>query len=572
MNLSYRGLWAVLLSVCGMATTLQGAEVPIDQRLPEEVVVLFTCPNGAELAEHFHETNFGRMIADPSLADFREQIESGVSEALEQAESETGLSWSDLVALMEGEIAFAVVAPRGEEMGLVLTVEYGVDNEATMDEVIDHLMEGIKSSEQGAEMTVDTIEGVEVTVFEFEAEEGNPFNSLCFFRNEGQLCITSSPAAVESILVRWDGSHSSTLAEADVYSYIMEKCSVDDRAGDLTYFMDPIGLMNAIFGLSPDFAMVGFMVQGQLQNLGLDKLHGIGGTMHMSTEEFDTESHSFIYVDQPATGVMQVFSCPAADLTPPDWVNAEVSQYQCINWDLQTAYSAIETMYDTFNRRPGAFAAQVDAVPLPGGLHIKDDVVDLFVGKIHIVANTGDPADPTTQRMLLAMEVESEDDAQSLVDVIVEQSNGNVEEREFQGSTIYETRDLGAGSAPFNKPAFAIHDGLLVFGSSGASVEEVLRPSGSESPLSQSKNYAAISEHLPEEVSMLAYGESESQYASIYELARSGQLDAATEGVVDFSLLPEFSELAKYFSPSASYAVPDDKGALFVSFGLKSAE
>jgi hypothetical protein len=370
--------------------------------------------------------------------------------------------------------------------------------------------------------------------------------------------------------VRWDGSHSSTLAEADVYSYVMEKCAADGRPGDIAYFVDPIGLMNAIFGLTPDFAMVGFMVQGQLQNLGLDKLHGFGGTMHMATEEFDTESHTFVYVDQPATGIMQVFSCPVADLTPPDWVSADVQQYQCINWDLQVAYSAIESMYDAFNRRPGAFSAQVDSIPLPGGLHIKNDIVDLFAGKIHVVGNMTDPADVNSQQMLFAMEVENDDDAQDLIDVLVEQANGSLEERDFQGTTIYEARDLGPTATPFSQPAFAIHEGMLIFGSSGESVEQVLRPSGSESPLSQSKGYASISEHFPEEVSMLGYNEGSSQFAAIYELVRSGQLDAATEGALDFSLLPEFSELARYFTASASYAVPDDKGALFVGFGLKA--
>jgi hypothetical protein len=570
MKLTSGGLWAAVLSVCGMVTSLQGAEVPIDQRLPEEVVVLLTCPSGAEFAERFQQTNFGQMIDDPALADFRKEIEAGLETAFEQAETETGLSWAELAALIEGEIAYAVVAPRGETMGMVLMLEYGADNEATMDEIVDHLQEGIKDSEQGAEMSVDTIEGVDVTVYEFESDGDTPFNSLCMFRNEGHLCLASSVEAVESILIRWDGSNSSTLAGSEVYSYVMEKCAADGRPGDFAYFVDPVGLMNAVFGLSPEFATAGFFMQQYIGPLGLDKLHGIGGTMHMATEEFDTEIHQFIYADQPATGLMQVFSCTTADATPPDWVSADVQQYQCINWDLQGAYSAIESMYDTFNSRPGAFAAQVDSMTLPGGLHIKDDVVDLFSGQIHLVLNFTDPADITSQEMMIALAVESEDDAHDLVDVLVEQADGNIEERDFQGTTIYESPDLGAAAAPFNQPAFAIHDGLLVFGSSGQLVEQVVRPSGSESPLSQSKGYLAIEGHLPDEVAYMAYTHGESQVAGFYELIRSGQLDAAFEGVVDFSLLPEFTELSKYFTPGAQYAVPDDNGALFVGFGLKA--
>ena len=37
---------------------------------------------------------------------------------------------------------------------------------------------------------------------------------------------------------------------------------------------------------------------------------------------------------------------------------------------------------------------------------------------------------------------------------------------------------------------------------------------------------------------------------------------------IDFSKLPEFEQIAKYFNLTGSYAVPDDDGALFVNFGL----
>ncbi len=571
MKLTCRGVFTGLFSVFGVCWMLPAAEVPIDQRLPEEVVVYASCPNGAQLAERFAETNFGQMINDPALADFRAEIEEGLSRLLADAEEESGLNFADLVGLIEGEVAFAVVAPRGETMGMVMMLEYGVDNESLMDELIGHMQDGIKRSEPSAEMTVDTIEGVEVTMYEFETERDNPFNTLCYFRNDGQLCIASSPAAVESILVRWDGSHSSTLADSDIYGYIMEKCAVDGRPGDLQYFIDPIGLMNSVFGLSPDFAMVGFMVQGQLTNLGLNTLHGFGGTMHMATEQFDSESHSFIYVDQPAKGVMQVFSCPVADLTPPDWVSADVQQYQCINWDIQSAYSAVESMYDTFNRQPGAFSSLIDGLALqaPGRLHIKDDVIDLFSGQVHITSSMADPNDVTSQQMLFALAVEDADDARDLIETLIEESNGNIEERDFQGETIYEGRASG-GNGPFERPAFAILNGLLVIGSSPEAVEGIIRASGSESPLSQSKSFALVREHLPAEVSMFGYAESESQIAALYEMARNGDLDAATEGAVDFGLLPEFEELSHYFTPSASYAVPDDNGALFVGFGLKA--
>jgi hypothetical protein len=75
-----------------------------------------------------------------------------------------------------------------------------------------------------------------------------------------------------------------------------------------------------------------------------------------------------------------------------------------------------------------------------------------------------------------------------------------------------------------------------------------------------------ISEMLPEKASMLGFTDTAATTRLGYESLRAGSLDALTEGEIDFSLLPEFDVISKYFQPSAYYMTPIERGAISVQF------
>jgi hypothetical protein len=56
-----------------------------------------------------------------------------------------------------------------------------------------------------------------------------------------------------------------------------------------------------------------------------------------------------------------------------------------------------------------------------------------------------------------------------------------------------------------------------------------------------------------------------------YEMLKNAEDTDFLEGI-DVKKLPPFEVLEKYLRPSGSYAVPDKKGALFVSFQLKEGD
>ena len=104
--------------------------------LPETTVALLQVPNFQDALEKLKETNMGRMMADESIAPlidgFREETET----TYEDVKEEVGLEFSDLTSLPDGEITFAVIAPRRQNPEYLVMMELNEE-----DGVLDRVME-----------------------------------------------------------------------------------------------------------------------------------------------------------------------------------------------------------------------------------------------------------------------------------------------------------------------------------------------------------------------------------------------------------------------------------------------
>jgi len=73
---------------------------------PEETLVFVRMSNAREFGEHLSETSTGRMLRDPQLKPFVDQLYGRATEIYaEQAEDKVGLTWDDLKKLPQGETA-----------------------------------------------------------------------------------------------------------------------------------------------------------------------------------------------------------------------------------------------------------------------------------------------------------------------------------------------------------------------------------------------------------------------------------------------------------------------------------
>lgn len=558
-------IWLMSTAIlCSLVPGLFGRVVAADddatgaRLLPKNTLIYFSAPSIPDSRKSFESSAMGGLFRDPDMQPFLADVKTQIATWSETVEEHLGVTIDDLLSIPQGELTFALVERPARKLAPVLIVDYDKDKET-----INRLLKKLHESLDGdtAEHSTETIEEVPVQVFKFKDQpKDNPFQTLAYFDDDSCLVFSTEVAALTAVLQRWEGDSTDTLADNDVYKAILDKCQEGSTEPEIVWFINPIGLIQAGLGMAqakvPQAGLAGLF----LPTLGLDRLKGWGGVAYAKTEKFEELYKSFVYADQPK-GVLDVFQFPASELAPPAWVSAQTGSYFSANWNLAQAYQAIETMVDGVYGR-GFTAKQLDAVAEDGPeIHPKRDLIDLLEGRFHVLQGSekSDDEDDSTEQFLLAVHVKDVAQFKKTLSKAVAAGEGQVEQREFNGETIYE---VSAG--PDQLISAAVASGCLVVTNNAAWLERMMR-SGSEPTLADSPEYKKVSRHFPAKVSMLSYASPDSQFKSIYESLRSQENFDFLDGI-DLTKLPPFETVKKYLRPSGSYVVPDAKGALYVEF------
>jgi hypothetical protein len=561
---------AICLTFFGQGL-LRAADVPAERRLPPGVHAFVNIPDAVDMKERFLESNLGQLIQDESLNEFRAQFEEMWEEGSREMEEEIGLSADQMLKVVDGEVTFAVLQPPGRTLGLLLMLQFG-DQKQTLETLLNQAQEEAEG-EADVTRTVETIQDTDVTVYTHEGQEQG-WNKLAYFLRDDYLVLSFGNGVdlLEDVLIRWSGEHDQTFAEDEVFAHIMRECRGDESgAPQLKWFFSPIDLFRAVAmlpqanqgGISPAMAL------GFLPALGLDKFKAIGGVSYISTEEFDTLGRTFLYVNQPTSGLVRFFEFPAVRQEPPAWVPASVSAYSSVNWDVSGAYEAVEALVDFF-QPPGTLANLVEQLSKQGPrIHIKDDVVDSLSGRFQMLGDTRrDVEAASAQPGVFALGLRNADRMADVIARAADSSGGNLTARDFRGKTIYEMSIPNLqGGAP-QTMGVTVDREQLFFATDVQLLEEFLRIEEAEEPLANAPDYRRISSHFPSQTSIISFARPAAQWGPVYEQLRSGQLDAMVEDV-DFSTLPEFERLAGHFSVTGGYAVPAENGALLVNYSLR---
>lgn len=561
---------AALLSlgfaVCAAMQPVRGEDAPaVEQLLPPQTMLMFSVPDVPELKAQGAESLLGKLLADPALQPFLDEVRGKLDEASNAVSEKLGLTLSDLADLPQGEVTFAIVAPKPGKLAGLMLFDYGEHG----DEIEKLLEQGHAAAvEQGCEHSTQMIGDVEVNIYKIPNNDpNNPIKHVAYFSHNSYLGVASDIAALQQVLDRMSGSKRDSLATTDVYSYISEKVEAGDASAAFVWYFDPIGLVQSAVTMIQVQNPQAAMVMGFLPILGIDKLKGMGGTGYFAVDDYDGMSKSFIYVEQPTSGLMNVFQFPAVAMSPPAWVPADAVMYSGINWNAAEAYAAVETLLDSF-QGPGAFERIIDGFAEDEDgpqIHIKKDIVEQLSGLIHIVGNASASSDEPSQDFIVALGLTNEDKVKKLLAKAAKSDGFDGKIREFQGTTVYEMAFDAAGAE--KSLVVTVTGSTLVVGTEPTSVENVIRGKSGGSSLADSAGYKKLAKHMPGKVSILSYQKQDSQLRTGYEQLKS--LDADTLGGLDVSKLPEFEVIQKYLRPSVSYVVPDENGALQVGFTLK---
>lgn len=536
--------------------------VASDRLLPPGVLLHVRVSDVSDLKERLPQTGFGKVYQDESMDKIRAKIEEAFDKGSEEAGKELGFPLSDLLNLPEGEVSLSLIQPAGRTLAGVLIMEIG-DQKETLDKALEKLDEAITG--QGATKKTETIEDVEVTVYEMpKPGSDSEKNTFCYFTEDGKFVGGSDMSVLQDVLTRWEGDSDDVLAEQEVYSYIRKKCATrsNDDSSVVEYYVDPMGLLMAGLNSSEELSTQALMVSAYLPTLGLDKFKAVGGNLDIAEGNYDVHSKSLMYVEQPTSGLIRAFEFPATDLSPPAWIGATAPSYNAMNWDAVGAYNALTEMADTIMGQPGAAAQQVAQAAKQIGFHPKDDLIDHLAGPIVMLSDVNPEATQVGQKFLAAVKLKDSSAIQETLNVILQKAGSQVTERDFEGVKIY---DIQAPNEELH-PAVAIAKDNLFITSHAEMLEAALR--SSDDTLADSVSYKKIAKLMPSNCSIVSFSDLRKQMKPTYDMLKSGKLDGVFEGRVDFSEFPEFEKIEKYFSISGSFTVPDEKGVYSEGFML----
>jgi hypothetical protein len=555
---------AVLLASQAMSA-FAADPVPSDRRLPPGTLGYVSCPNVPRMVSQFRETSFGQMLQDPELEEIRSQLVGMAGPLVQDFEDRVGMPLSDLAALFSGEVTLAAVRPVGQSLGYVTFLDIGEHRD-----ILDRMLANVddRLEDRSATKTTETRNGTEITIYSVPRDNPDtPPYTTAYFVKDSMFVVGSTVSLLESVLNRWDGEHTATFADTPVYGEVMAKCRSGADAQDaFRWFVSPIELVTAGLTLNPEYQMVSIMMNAYLPTLGLNRFKGIGGVLELSTEEFDSVYRSMIYAEPPATGVLKVFQFRPTVEGPPAWVPADAAQFFALDWNVAGAYDAVESIYDAFTGQPGQFERMLNQLGGPGqaaDLHPKRDIIDAFSGTVYGYLIPSEEDDPADMRGVLAIGVTDEDKGRRLLEEAVKSAGGST--AEARGTTVYH---LSGEDSP---GVAAIHAGQIFIADNLERLGQALEGKV-DNPLAESPRFQQVQARIPETVSILSYQDASDQLQTGYEALRSGNFDGLTQGAFDFSVLPPFDAISKYFRPTASYVIPDENGAITVQFTLKAEE
>jgi len=578
---------ALLLAwLAGLAfgqTTRGDDAVPSERRLPRNVVAYASLRNVTEFKEQWSKTLFGQMLNDDALADLRAHAAKHLTEVSEHMESHLGMSLEHLLAIPDGEVAVAAVVLPPSTLAGVLLLDFGEHRE-TVEKLLD---KGNESSEkQGLKRTEEEVDDTHIVSYQREVEDGDKKlqDSGAYFLKDTFLVLGTNAAALKAVLSRWDGKQDRSFADNDTWRYITEKCR-DERSDvhpQFVWFVDPMKLAESVVASQPQLAAQATMVMGLVPTLGIDKFKGLGGAVELAHGDFNSVSRTLIVLDRSPQGVGNLFQFDATAQSPPKWLSADWSGFTALNWNVAKAYGAIEGLVDMF-QGPGALASLIQNLadhPESGNIHVKKDVIDQVTGTVVLAEEQGETGGKSAAGMLFGIQIKNAAAARATLTKVVGLVGGKVNEREFQGETLYDLElpageeDDGGDDAAPRHLGMAVSEGHILVATDVRLLERVLRGTGDGETLADSPAYKRIAARFPAKTASISFSRVDTQYKVILDALKSGQVGNLFGGddVFDFSKLPDFDSIKKYLPPTGSYMEVDSRGLRITSFSLRSSD
>lgn len=587
--------------------------------LPKDTLAYIRIDNADALRTDMRSSSVGQMMNDPQLRPFVSEIYQTMSELFEQVGAQLGLSLDELLAIPTGQVAAAAMpanlSDRDEELAEEETdrdspeaIRRRIEQKRRQQNAIagifileagknlDNLMSLIDRLEEqmiqtGYVRRTTKIEGTTIVKL-LPPRSGPP--EVEYFTKDDTLIFGIGHETAAKALDQWTGkSEEDSLAERSDFTSLMSRCiGSEETRPQMTFFLDPYHLVERIVNRGGAAALVWPLVE----NLGISKIRGLGGSSFQGGETFEGISHFHILLDPPRDGMFGVLRPETGDTTPPNWVPSDASSYSTIHWDFEKTYENLDKLVATFQGAEPMKRFVEDPAQQAVGVSIKDDILSNLTGRYASCSWMEPPIRLNSQTTAFALEIKDALNAKGVIAKIRERRPDDLEVDTIGGIVVYGPRNRqGRRELPENfrqpQPGLIILGKWIIFSDSRELLTRVIRANADAMPrLVNVPEYELVSSELGgkldgEKPFLVSFMRGADSMRLIYDLAKSpdtrGFLRSASENnpfvgrmlaLLEKNELPDFKEFEKYFAPTGGFAYDEPAGMHFGWFTLRSDE
>jgi len=552
--------------------------------LPISTVAVVSVTDAPEMAEKFMNTSLGRMSQDPQLKPLLEHLYGAVVEATAALKDQVGLTLPELLAIPQGELTVALVAPEEGPPAAVVLLDAG--NQLSNARKL--LERGTDALDQSpAVRSEKTVSGTEIVIYD---NVGPQRGQAAYFEKDDTIVAATDVGVLEGMLKVWDGGKGDTLSDNQNFAAIMSRCRGEkDERPQLIGYVDPVGIMRSIAqdNTQMQLALIA------LPALGLDGLSGIGGSVILDTEQFDSILHVHVLLESPRTGVLKMIAFEPGEAKPENWVPADVASYTTLHWNIEKTYKSLAVVYDSFNGE-GALAQELERRILgPTGVDFEKEFLQALDGRITMITRIERPVTLRSRGVLVGLKLADKASIEKVLEKVYKLPDSNVTRETYAGKKYFRVdpprfREMPPEQRP-PMPAFGIVGDYLMVTNQASLLEKVIATSAGSSSLAKELDFKLIAAKIQRQAggatpALVSFNRPEEFLAMLYELAIAEntrtRLAAAGENnpflrSVDKALkdnpLPPFAVIRQYLAPGGAMLVDDETGIHYTAFALRRA-
>ena len=552
------------------------------QLFPSKTIAYFRINDARELRDRFSQSSIGKLFEDQKMQSFLGTLQEGILKFTETMQNDLGLSLEELLAIPNGEFAFAVV-PTPKAPITCLMMEVGPEQPA-----VEILFK--RHFDRTANLKRNETKIGDIQVVQLNDGESPNFG---YFLHEGVFVATPESDYISTLAKVWAGLETKhvSLSENIDFTNLLSRCvGTQGERPQVSFYVDPVGIFRENIRESPNV----IMTLAAIKSIGLDGIKAAGGSLILATNDFDSILHLHLTLDNPRPGVLSAVRPKNGSTEPEAWVDDSVVSYLTMNWDFRATLNAIRDIMEAFAGE-GSFASNVEkSFSARFNLDLRKDVIEQLTGRVSMATIILPERKINSQSRVIGVHLKDESfGASKLLPKFYEQVRKNDsrwKEKSVDGITVYYLPTTSNPERVVRRPspAFCLLKNTILLSDAIEALEHAISvQKGGGTLLSDSVEFKLIRSKIKDqlhgnEFSVMTYTRPDEQLKLFYELALDGEnvrrLKEASQGqafleslvqALENKTLPPFEDIAKYLAPAGGFLTEEDNGLHFTTFTVR---